>query len=130
MSTPTVRTPQVMLARLEKDEYEQGCSLLRQLGWVVYRLSQPRASKQSLGVADTWVMHPNGRSFWWEVKRDVGKQSPAQQRFQALCRECGVTHVIGGVRELLYFLQRGEILAWPRSLQTPEQRAVAEHMIR
>lgn len=86
--------------RLEKAEEHAVDKLYRAMGCTVYRLSQARASKQTPGLPDRWVVHTGTNRAWWhEVKRPVGgKQSPAQKAFQRQCALCGVSYVLGGVQ--------------------------------
>jgi hypothetical protein len=109
-----VRLSRAPLRLHEKHVYEQGISLLRQMGWAVYRLSQPRASRQTLGLADVYAMHDRRGPLWWEAKREGGKQSARQKAFQNQCIACGVPYVLGGIPELAHWLRSGEILPWPR----------------
>jgi hypothetical protein len=117
MSTPTMRTPMPVLHDREKVVYEQCCSLLRQLGFRVSRLSQPRKSKQSLGLADLWATHAVKGALWMECKTDVGKQSPPQRDFQLGCLEANIACICGGMAELIHWLNKREVLRWPRRLQ-------------
>lgn len=84
---PTEKQVQSAVRRL----YElHGCS--------VYDLSQPRATMQTEGVPDLYVVDPQARAAWWhEVKRPGGKQSVGQRAFQAQCATVGVTYLLGGV---------------------------------
>ena len=69
-------------------------------GCVVYSLSQPRATKQSIGLADMYILVPRRRAaFWFETKSAHGKQSEAQAAFQSACEASGVRYVMGGLDE-------------------------------
>jgi hypothetical protein len=78
-------------------------------GFRVYNLSQSRASKQSPGLPDLWIVRPAqlvqrrdgqfhvpGIALWWETKRQVGgRYSGAQREFAELCQQASVTWVGG-----------------------------------
>lgn len=99
----------------EASVYEQCYRLLRLYDFAVYRLSQTRASQQSLGLPDLYAMHPERGVLWLECKTDIGKQSKAQKQFQQQCIEAKVPYLCGGVKELAHWIQTwGEILPWPR----------------
>jgi hypothetical protein len=128
MSAPINRTPMPVLRTREKVIYEQCWQLLRLTGWVVYRLSQPRASHQTLGLPDLYAIHPDHGVLWVECKTDIGKQSPAQHDFQLTHLNSGVASICGGAPELQHYLTTGQILRWPRSLQEhPEKSNLAAH---
>ena len=85
-------------ARLEKVIQTDVVKLYRAHGCVVFSLSQPRATKQTPGIADLYVFCPSAAAAWWhEVKTPTGKQSPAQVVFQQFCESCHVGYVLGGV---------------------------------
>lgn len=57
------------------------------------------------GVADLVVWLPGGRITYVEVKAPGGKQSPAQIRFEARCKEAGIPYgVVRSVDETFSFL--------------------------
>ena len=87
--------------RLEKAEQLECWKVFRAFGGRVYSLSQARASKQTPGLGDDFVVFPGRVSFWWESKRQKGGRiSPAQQEFHELCAGAeGSKHHIGGRRE-------------------------------
>jgi hypothetical protein len=87
--------------RLEKAEQLECWKVFRAFGGRVYSLSQSRASKQTPGLGDGFVVFPGRVSFWWESKRQKGGVvSPAQQEFHELCAGAdGSKHYIGGRRE-------------------------------
>lgn len=87
-------------AALEKDEQRVVARLFREFGFEVCWLSQPRASKQTPGIPDLWVMHPTlGVAFWMEVKRaSGGRHSDAQKHFRDIAQRCGVGYVTGDRR--------------------------------
>lgn len=69
--------------RLEKDIQRATKTALELLGYTVYDLSQDRATRQTAGIADLFVVG-HGRCAWGEMKTQKGKQSPAQQKFEEL----------------------------------------------
>jgi hypothetical protein len=87
--------------RLERIEQLECWKVFRAFGGRVYSLSQARASKQTPGLGDGFVVFPGLCSFWWETKRQKGGVvSPAQQEFHELCNGAeGSKHYIGGRRE-------------------------------
>lgn len=82
---------------LEKAEQHEVMKLFRAYGFVIYSLSQPRATKQSPGLPDLWCVHTRRPiAYWWETKRQVGgEHSPAQLEFRAHCLRCGVGYGTG-----------------------------------
>ncbi len=82
---------------LEKEEQAEIRKLFLSFGFKVRNLSQARASKQSPGLADLYVVHRElPIAFWWEAKRQVGgKLSPAQVEFRDDCLRCGVGYGSG-----------------------------------
>jgi hypothetical protein len=88
--------------RLEKAEQLEVQKVFRAFGGRVYSLSQARASKQTPGLGDLFVVFPELVSFWFETKRQKGgRVSEAQQEFHDLCNRTitGSRHYIGGRRE-------------------------------
>ena len=67
--------------RLEAVIQEAGRKALELLGFTVYSLSQDRATRQTPGIADTYVAG-HGRTTWGEWKRPKGTQSPDQVLFE------------------------------------------------
>ncbi len=67
--------------RLEDEIQEAGRKALELLGFTVYSLSQDRATRQTPGIADTYVAG-HGRTTWAEWKRPGKNQSPAQVLFE------------------------------------------------
>lgn len=101
--------------RLEKDIQREVVKLYRAHRCVVYELSQKRASKQTPGIADLYVMYPemSGEgplAFWHEVKTPTGRLRPDQNVFGEHCQQCGVFYVVGGVAAAEIQLKR--IGAW------------------
>ena len=82
---------------LEKAEQAEIVKLFRAHGFAVYNLSQARASKQTPGLPDLWVMHRRfPQAAWVECKRQVGGvQSAAQIDFQENCKAAQVQYVLG-----------------------------------
>lgn len=76
----------------EKREQVEIRKLFIAYGFKVYNLSQARASKQTPGLPDLWVVHTREDiAFWWESKRQVGGElSPAQRDFHAECLRANV----------------------------------------
>lgn len=69
---------------------------MRALGFVVWNLSQPRASKIAPGIPDRLYTSPaRGLAVFWEAKTVRGKQRPDQAHFQAHADACGLHYVIG-----------------------------------
>lgn len=85
--------------RLEKEIQAQVMKLYRAFGCVVYNLSQARASKQSPGLPDLYVVHRGIHQAWWhETKTPFGKQSVAQKYFGEIHTKTPIRYVLGGVR--------------------------------
>lgn len=84
--------------RLEKDIQRDVMKLYLAFHCLVYNLSQARASKQSPGLADLYVLHLPSKNVWWhETKTPTGKQRPAQREFQTIHKYTPVGYVVGGV---------------------------------
>lgn len=71
----------------EKAEQVEIRRLAIAYGFAVYNLSQPRATKQTPGLPDLWLMHKRlPIACWWESKRQVGGAlSAAQEEFRDDC---------------------------------------------
>ena len=67
--------------RLEDVIQEAGRKALELLGFTVYSISQDRATRQTPGIADTYVAG-HGRTTWAEWKTAKGVQSPDQILFE------------------------------------------------
>lgn len=67
--------------RLEDAIQEAGRKALEILGFTVYSFSQDRATRQTPGIADTYVAG-HGRTTWGEWKTAKGVQSPDQIDFE------------------------------------------------
>jgi hypothetical protein len=96
---------------LEKAEQTEIAKAARAFGGKVYNLSQPRASKQSPGIPDLWLVFRRVRlAVWWETKRQVGgRLSPAQVEFADECHHCGVAHGSGDRHAFAAWLVRAGI---------------------
>jgi hypothetical protein len=82
--------------RTEKSEEHVGDRLMEALGFTVWRMSQPRATKQSAGLPDRFYTHPaKGIAVFWEAKRPGGKQREAQKAFQSDVEACRIAYVVG-----------------------------------
>lgn len=79
---------------LEKTLQHKSYQILRANGWTVYNLSQPRATKQSVGISDALLFGPRGEFVLVEFKTLDGVQSQHQKEFQSHCERCGVSYVI------------------------------------
>jgi hypothetical protein len=77
------------------------------LGYTSIHFSQRRASAQTPGIPDR--RYYKGRhAFWFEAKAP-GKerdQSPYQKAFQVMCEVAGEDYVLGGIPELVTYLDR------------------------
>ncbi len=96
--------------RLEKAEQWEVVKLYRTVGCKVYSLSQPRATMQTEGLGDLFVVCPRKRLAWWhESKRRVNgeltKQTEEQIELQRLMDLCGIPYVLGGFKEAFTYLQ-------------------------
>ena len=67
--------------RLEDVIQEAGRKGLESLGFTVYSFNQDRATRQTPGIADTYVAG-HGSTTWGEWKRPGKKQSKAQLDFE------------------------------------------------
>jgi hypothetical protein len=91
---------------LEKAEQAVIVKMARASGGRVYSLSQSRATKQTPGLPDLWIMYPKWVGFWWETKRQVGgDRSPAQIEFGEECAGAGVEYGYGDRHAFAAFLR-------------------------
>ena len=67
--------------------------LKKQLGFSVWNLSQPRATKQSFGLPDL-IAIGRGLILFIEVKRPGGKQTIYQEDFGLQVQDNGGTYVV------------------------------------
>jgi hypothetical protein len=82
--------------RLEKVIVAAADKRMRALGFVVWNLSQPRASKIAAGIPDRLYTSPSrGLALYWEAKSASGRQRPDQRVFQEHCEACGLHYVLG-----------------------------------
>lgn len=82
---------------LEKAEQAYITRMARAIGFHVYNLSQSRASKQTPGLGDIWLVH-QARHFagWFESKRQVGGvRSAAQVAFGEECAAADIPYGFG-----------------------------------
>lgn len=104
----------VVRPNLEREtDIQYGCKhLLEALGASVYALSQGRATRQSAGLPDLYVLHPRLGGLWVECKRTGGVQSAAQEKFEDRCVQAGVPYVVArSVAELQGYLRLRGLLA-------------------
>lgn len=85
-------------------------------GFVVYNLSQSRASKQTPGLPDLWLVHRAlPIALWWESKRPVGGRfSPAQLEFASSCHRARIGYGAGSATDAeqhLISIGRAEVIA-------------------
>lgn len=78
--------------------------LFRLAGCKVYPTSQYRVSRQAVGMADLYVVHPARGAWWWECKSDRGSLNPAQLDFAKTVRACGVEYGWGDYDDALALL--------------------------
>jgi hypothetical protein len=109
-----------ILADVSEKEVEHQCdTLMKSLGWTVVRFSQPRNTMQSPGIPDRRYYPPCNHAaarilgshvqtlhaaFWLECKRPGGKQSAHQRAFQEMCEAADEPYVLGGIPELVQYL--------------------------
>jgi hypothetical protein len=75
---------------------------LRDLGFHVTRLQQPRATKQTPGTPDLYARHRRFGRVWIELKAPGKKPSPAQLAWHADERDCGGrVLVVDGIEALI-----------------------------
>lgn len=100
---PRAAAPVIPDDRLEDVIQEAGRKALELLGFKVYSLSQDRATRQTPGMADTYVTG-HGRTTWAEWKRPGEKQSPDQVDFEI--------DVVGNGAEYHVWRHESEAIAW------------------
>ena len=79
--------------RSEKEVEWAVIGRLKELGFKVWKLSQPRATMQTEGIADLFVTG-RGLCAWVEVKRWDGEQSEAQMAFEAAVTANGGLYIL------------------------------------
>lgn len=77
------------------------------MGFHVSDLSQPRASMQTPGLPDLYVMHPNwGVALWVEVKGPTTPLSGAQKAWHSLAELAGANLVVArSVADVVAYLE-------------------------
>lgn len=91
--------------RSEKSVEAAGDRAMAKLGFSVWRFSQSRATQQSPGIPDRrYVNVVWGIAFWWEAKREGGKQSPQQRAFELECSSVHEHYVCGTDDDLAAFV--------------------------
>jgi hypothetical protein len=100
-------------ARLPESDIAYSCKrLLEAVGASVYTLSQGRKTRQSAGLPDCYVLHPQWGAFWLELKQPGGKQSLAQMKFEERCQAAKVPYVVArSVAELQGYLRLRGVIA-------------------
>lgn len=99
--------------RLEGVIQEAGRKALELLGFKVYSLSQDRATRQTPGIADTYVAG-HGRTTWAEWKRPGENQSPDQVDFEI--------DVVGNGAEYHVWRHESEAIAWAEEVMASRRR--------
>ena len=120
----------------EKAEQAQILTLVQALGGIAYVLGTRRAqycglcggrtqdqgTRQTPGIADVFVLLPPTTTtapeaaglwtpIWVEVKGRGGQLSPDQVLFRARCASAGLVHLVGGIDEVITYLEgRGWLL--------------------
>lgn len=123
--------------RDEKSEQAQILTLVQALSGITYVLGTRRAqychlcggrnqdqgTRQTPGIADLFVLLPPldhepsslWTPIWIEVKGKGGQLSPDQVTFRARCASAGLVHLVGGIDEVIAYLEgRGWILRTTR----------------
>jgi hypothetical protein len=93
------------LTPLEKSVGSECDRLCTMMGWDVVRFSQSRATRQTRGIPDR-KYYRDEDTFWFECKAEGGRQSVHQKAFQKMCEAAGETYLLGGLVELLEYLNR------------------------
>ena len=94
--------------RLEDQIQEAGRKALELLGFTVYSLSQDRATRQTPGIADTYVAG-YGRTTWAEWKTEDGVQSDDQVDFDQTVTENGDEYHI--------WRHENDAIAWAKAVR-------------
>ncbi len=103
--TETTRTAELPDDRAEDQIQEAGRKALELLGFTVYSFSQDRATRQTAGIADSYVAG-HGRTTWAEWKRPDGVQSVEQGIFEDTVKENGAEYHV--------WRHENEAIAWAR----------------
>ncbi len=103
MMRPTEPTKRRRRCRPEKEVQRDVVQALRNLGFEVCDLSQPRHTMLPLGLPDLYVRHPLWQlRVWIEVKAEDGKASLHQRLWHAAERGAGGNAlVVTGVADLV-----------------------------
>ncbi len=102
----TTRTADLPDDRLEDQIQEAGRKALELLGFTVYSLSQDRKTRQTAGIADTYVAG-HGRTTWAEWKRPGEDQSPEQIAFEKIVTANGGEYHV--------WRHENEAIAWAKA---------------
>jgi hypothetical protein len=91
------------------------------IGAKVYTIGRPprrdavyHGTGQTPGIPDLYVLLPespfptlaSAHGLWIECKAKGGRLRPAQAEFAQLCGEAGIPHLVGGLDEVLAYLQQ------------------------
>ncbi|HET8777957.1 MAG TPA: hypothetical protein VFN76_09890 [Candidatus Limnocylindria bacterium] len=81
----------------EKKEQEEVIKVFGAISFACYRISQPRATKQTPGLPDLRFFRDDiGLAVEWETKRQLGgEHTEAQVEYAAHCKACGIPHGSG-----------------------------------
>ena len=86
----------------EKQVEHLGDQLMQTLGFEIVRFSMARATQQSPGIPDRLYINSTKKfAVWWEAKRAGGKQSYAQQDFEAMVNAVGTWQYVCGTDDAL-----------------------------
>lgn len=109
-----VKLEPVVPTRSEKDEERDGDRVMVLYGFAPWRLSQPRATKQTPGLPDRlYTDETRGVAVWWEAKREGGRQRPAQRAFQRAVEACGDVYLLGPATVLIDWIKDQQRRGWP-----------------
>ena len=103
---PDTRLEDLPDNRLEDQIQEAGRKALALLGFTVYSLSQDRATRQTPGIADTYVAG-HGQTTWAEWKTVDGIQSDAQITFEKIVKANGAEYHV--------WRHENEAIAWAKA---------------
>ncbi len=103
------------MTELERAVARSVVAFLETCGCHVYSLQdrRPRATRNTPGLPDLYVLHRKLGGFWVELKAPTGKQTPEQISFQATCGRCGVGYVMGGTADVMDYLKSRGLLVSP-----------------
>ncbi|MDK1102522.1 MAG: hypothetical protein QGD93_02695 [Actinomycetota bacterium] len=102
----TTRTADIPDNRLEDQIQEAGRKALALLGFTVYSFSQGRKTRQTEGIADTYVAGW-GRTTWAEWKTVNGIQSDDQVAFEKIVTANGAEYHV--------WRHENEAIAWAKA---------------